>query len=165
MISNASNNDDIEQQLHEFLDAANTLMLATVNGAGLPEASYAPYMEHKGCLFIFISGLASHTENLLQSGVASVLLMEAQSDGHAFTRKRLSCVIKASAIAREDDLFESVMQLMEDQFGNLITTLRGLADFQLFQLKPTKGNFVAGFGQAFEVDFPLGGRIRHRNPD
>jgi putative heme iron utilization protein len=157
--------DDIEQQLHEFLDRTNGLVLATVNEGGFPEASYAPYLEVDGCFYIFVSGLASHTANLKRSGATSVLFMETNDDGHAFTRKRLSCQCGATAVAREDGLFEQVMQLMENRFGNLIATLRSLQDFQLFQLKPSRGNFVAGFGRAFEIDFPLGMKIRHKNPN
>jgi len=165
MRANTSDTDDIEQQLNEFLNRINALMLSTVNGEGAPEASYAPYVEHDGCYYIFISGLASHTSNLRRAGVASALFMENHADGHAFTRKRLSCHCKATTIERGDALFDSVLQLMEKQFGKLIETLRSLNDFQLFQLKPMRGNFVVGFGQAFEVEFPLGGDIRHRRPN
>ena len=164
MDSNTPDIDDIEQQLSAFLHGINALMLATVNSEGTPEASYAPYVEHDGCYYIFISALASHTTNLRHSNAASVLFMNNHDDGHPFTRKRLSCHCRATAIERGDALFESILQLMEKQFGNLIATLRGLGDFQLFQLIPEKGNFVAGFGQAFDVDFPLGGDIRHRRP-
>jgi len=128
------------------------------------EASYAPYVEHDGCYYILISGLASHTANLKKSGMASILFMDNCDNVHAFAQKRLTCHCTATAVTREGDLFASLMALMEESFGKLITTLRGLNDFQLFQLSPIKGNFVAGFGQAFEVDFPLGGDIRHKKP-
>lgn len=165
MNSNTPTKNEIELQLRKFLHGADALMLATVNGKGLPEASYAPYVEYDGCYYIFISELASHTANLKQSGVVSVMFMERNDDGHAFARKRLTCHCRASAINRGNSQFESIMQLLEKQFGNLIATLRGLKDFQLFQLDPVKGNFVAGFGQAFEVDFPLGGDIRQKKPE
>lgn len=155
----------IEQQLDEFLHGIHALMLATVNAEGLPEASYTPYVMHEGCYYIFISQLATHTKNLNQSGVASVLFLEADEDAQAYTRKRLSCQCNAKVIDRENALFETVLLKMEDKFGQLIKTLRGLGDFQLLELNPVKGNFVAGFGQAFEIDFPVGGNIRHRKPN
>ncbi len=165
MTSDTPDMKNIEQQLNEFFQGTNTLMLATVNSEGLPEASYAPYVEHEGCYNIFISELASHTTNLKQSGVASVLFMNPDHDGQEFARKRLTFHCNTKCIEREEALFETIILLMEERFGKLITTLRGLDDFQLFQLNPEKGNFVAGFGQAFEVNFPLGGEIRHRNPN
>ena len=164
MTSRITDKKEIERQLSSFIDRTSTLMLATVNDDGLPEASYAPYVEHDGCYYILISGLASHTANLKKSGMASILFMDNCDNVHAFAQKRLTCHCTATAVTREGDLFASLMALMEESFGKLITTLRGLNDFQLFQLSPIKGNFVAGFGQAFEVDFPLGGDIRHKKP-
>ena len=162
MITSTPDDNEIEQQLDQFLHGIDALMLATVNAEGHPEASYAPYMEHDGCYYIFVSGLASHTTNLKQSCVASVIFMQKKDDGHAYTRKRLSCHCKAVVIERSNALFESIMQQMEAQFGNLIATLRGLNHFQLLQLSPVKGNFVAGFGKAFEVDFSDGRKIGQR---
>ncbi len=161
---NPSDKDDTRQQLLEFLSGTSTLMLATVNAEGQPEASYAPYVELDGSFYIFISGLASHTANLKQSGMASALFTETNENDHAFTRRRLSCQCDATVIPRGNTLFETAMQLMEKRFGKLVATLRGLGDFQLFRLEPVRGNFVAGFGQAFEIDFPIGGDIRHRRP-
>jgi putative heme iron utilization protein len=164
MSSNTLENRTIQQELVEFLRGTQSLMLATVNQNGLPEASYAPYVQQDGCYYIFVSALASHTANLKYSGVASVLFTASHDDGHPHARKRLSCQCKASVIARQDALFEAIMQRMEQTFGKLIVTLRGLGDFQLIQLEPGQGNFVSGFGKAFDIDFPLGSEIRHKKP-
>lgn len=165
MISIQSDNHDIQQQLDEFLNGIDALMLATINAQGHPEASYAPFIEHAGSYYIFVSGLASHTANLKHSALASVMFMDKMDDDHAYTRKRLTCQCKALVIERSNAVFESILQMMAEQFGNLISTLRGLNDFQLFQLTPVKGNFVAGFGKAFEIDFAKDGEIRHRRPN
>ncbi len=158
-------NEDIQKQLQEFLHGIDALMLATVNAEGYPEASYTPFIAYNGCYYILISELASHTRNLKQSAVASVIFIDHKADSHAHTRQRLSCHCDAKLIERSHTDYEAVMQLMQRQFGKLIETLRGLNDFQLFQLKPVKGNFVVGFGQAFAVDFAAAGKVRHRNPD
>ena len=166
MTINSQNANDIENQLDEFLNGIDSLMLATISGKGQPEASYAAYMEHERCFYIFVSELASHTQNLKQSGVASVMFMENEADvRHAFARKRLTCQCLATVVGRDEPLFETVMEQMEEQFGNLIATLRGLGDFHLIQLKPLTGNFVAGFGKAFEVDYSQDEGIRRRRPD
>ena len=158
-------NEDIQKQLQEFLLGIDALVLATVNTEGYPEASYTPFIEYNGCYYILVSELASHTRNLKQSAVASVIFIGNKEDSHAHTRQRLSCHCDAKLVERSNTDYEVVLQLMQRQFGKLIETLRGLSDFQLFQLKPVKGNFVAGFGQAFAVDFSAGGKVRHRNPD
>ena len=166
MTTNTPSSQEIENKLEEFHHGIDSLMLATVNGEGLPEASYAAYVEYEGCFYIFVSELASHTKSLKQSGVAGVMFMENEADvRHAFARKRLTCQCQAAAVERNEPLFETVMQQMEERFGNLIVTLRGLGDFHLVQLKPLKGNFVAGFGKTYEVDYSQGGAIKHKRPD
>lgn len=165
MNANTSETMIIERQLREFLGSIDALMMATVDDDGMPEASYAPYIEHDDCFYVFVSTLAAHTGNLQGAGKASVLFMEPGPDGHAHTRKRLSCRCNATRIARDEALFDDVLQRMEARFGKLIATLRGLGDFQLFQLTPQSGNFVASFGQAFELDFPLGSGSRLKSPD
>ena len=156
---------EIQQQIVTLLQETHALMLATVNEDGQPEASYAPYVEHGGNFYIFISELAAHTQNLQRTTATSILLMEKNDDGHAFTRKRLSCRCRVNKVARQHATFETVLRLMESCFGNLISTLKGLGDFQLFELQPDSGNFVAGFGQAFSVEFPLGEGITRRSPN
>ena len=152
--------NEIEQQLSTFLNTIDSLVLATVDGTGIPEASYAAYVEHEGSFYIFVSELASHTQNLRRTKTAGVIFTE-KEPGHAFTRKRLTYNCQATVIGRNEPLFEAVLLQMEQQFGNLIITLRGLGDFHLYQLKPTKGQFVAGFGKAYEIDCSQQ-EIRHR---
>ena len=157
-------NDDIKLQLEALFSDLDNLVLATVNSQGEAEASYAPFVEHENRYYLFVSALASHTSNLERTRAAGILFVDRQGTGNAFTRKRLSCQCQATPIKRSDPLFELVMKKMQQRFGALTNTLRGLADFQLFQLQPEKGNFVAGFGRAFEIDFPLGDEIRHKRP-
>jgi putative heme iron utilization protein len=52
-------------------------------------------------------------------------------------------------VARDDAQFPSVLDAMQERFGEVVSVLRGLGDFMLFRLKPRSGRFVMGFGQAF----------------
>ncbi|MEB3313462.1 MAG: pyridoxamine 5'-phosphate oxidase family protein [Cyanobacteriota bacterium] len=69
-----------------------SLMLATVNPDGSPQASYAPYlMDADRQFYIFVSGLSAHTANLLRTGQASVLLIQDEGQSpQVFARQRLS---------------------------------------------------------------------------
>ena len=157
-------NNDIKLQIEALLSNSDNLLLATVNSQGEAEASYAPFVEHENSYFVFVSALASHSNNLEQTRAAGVMFVDGQSNGNAFARKRLSCQCHATPIQRADPLYELVMTKMHQRFGGLINTLRGLADFQLFKLQPQKGNLVVGFGQAFEIDFSVSNGIRHKRP-
>lgn len=148
-----SSSTEFQQEADNLRTECETLLLSTVNGEGVPEISYAAYIEIDNKFYIFISGLAAHTQNLLDSHVASVMFIEDESDAdHPFGRKRLTYQCAVHVIKRDVDAFDLLLDRFESQFGNLIKTLRGLADFQLFELTPEKGRYVAGFGKTFEID-------------
>jgi len=140
----------------------STLLMATVDPDGMPEASYAAYVEQDGDYYIFVSELSAHTGNLLANGRASVLFIEDEAGaGHLFARKRLTLRCEAFEVMRGSEEFDDVLQAMVDRFGTLIETLRGLDDFHLFRLRPQRGVFVAGFARAYAMDDPSLSEIRH----
>ncbi|MFM7470556.1 MAG: pyridoxamine 5'-phosphate oxidase family protein [Nodosilinea sp. LVE1205-7] len=147
------------------LDNANTayqnlpsqlqsLILATVNADGSPAVSYAPYvMDESYQMYIFASGLASHTANLVSRRDVSVLFIADESQSpQIFARQRLTYQCEVRPIPRDSSLWPAVIQKFAERFGEIIETLSSLGDFQVFQLSPRSGRFVMGFGAAYEVD-------------
>ncbi|MEM8544441.1 MAG: pyridoxamine 5'-phosphate oxidase family protein [Cyanobacteria bacterium P01_H01_bin.119] len=139
------------QQLPERVQSA---MLATVNAKGVPNASYAPFVRDNQCSFyLFVSGLSPHTQNLAQTGKASLMLIEDEANAsQIFARQRLSYDCSVSLVPRESDGWSAIADRFEARFGGLVQTLRGLGDFRIFQLSPYQGRFVMGFGAAYQVD-------------
>ncbi len=131
-----------------------SLMLSTINADGTPHASYAPFvMDDTYQIYLLTSGLSAHTPNLLRTGYASVLIIEDESQTQqVFARQRLTYDCRVNPIARHSDPWETQMAQFEARFGDIITMLRQLEDFQLFSLSPQSGRFVMGFGAAYEVD-------------
>jgi heme iron utilization protein len=132
----------------------SSLMLSTVNPDGTPHASYAPYiLDSTYQIYILTSGLSAHTPNLLRTGQASVLIIEDEGQSQqVFARQRLTYDCQVSLIERGTERWETHLQAMADQFGEIIQMLRQLEDFQLFCLSPQGGRFVMGFGAAYAVD-------------
>lgn len=131
-----------------------SLMLSTINADGTPQASYAPYvMDEAHQIYILTSGLSTHTRNLLRTSLASVLIIEDESQSQqVFARQRLTYDCTVSVIERHSPLWEERLDQFEARFGEIIQMLRQLEDFQLFCLAPQGGRFVMGFGAAYEVD-------------
>ena len=75
----------------ELIQSQQSLLLATVTAQGKPESSYAPYVrDEKGAFYIFVSELATHTKNMLQSGCASILFIQPEEQtNNFFARKRV----------------------------------------------------------------------------
>lgn len=149
-------NKRLQNQLNDeiavFLTKQQSLMLSTVNESGSPHASYAPFASHENELFIFISQLAAHTQHLLTTPKASVLMIEDESlSDDVFARTRLSYGMKVEAVDREDEFWPQGIALLKQKLGDRIDLLSQLGDFVLFRLTPLDGRFVKGFGRAYEI--------------
>jgi len=148
-IDTASILDEAENLISQF----KTVQLATINGLGNPEASYTPYIREAGCYYLFISRLASHTNNLLAHPIVSLFFIQNEDEArNLFARRRLTLECSASPISRESEQWNPLLDKFREAQGATVDVLRSLADFQLFELKPTKGNYVKGFGQAFFLE-------------
>lgn len=54
------------------------------------------------------------------------------------------------------------MAQYRDRFGTMVDLLESLPDFQLFELSPTSGQLVLGFGQAHELSGVQWDTLTHR---
>ena len=136
-----------------FPENFQSVVLSTVSKEGVPNASYAPFvMDEEKNIYIYISALSTHTHNLQASGKASVLFIEDEvKTEQIFARRRLTYACATLRLKRETDNWNQVVDRFQARFGELIQMLRGLSDFQLYQLKPQSGRFVIGFGAAYDI--------------
>ncbi|MBP5975009.1 pyridoxamine 5'-phosphate oxidase family protein [Brasilonema sp. CT11] len=137
-----------------FTDSFQSLMISTVSADNTPNASYAPFViDESKKIYIYVSGLSTHTQNLHAVPKASVLFIDDESQTkQIFTRRRLTFDCTATLVERETELWKQIVDSFEARFGEMIQILRDLPDFRIFQLTPSKGRFVIGFGAAYEVD-------------
>lgn len=142
--------------LAELLERSRSLMLATLDAEGRPEASYAPFLrDDDGMLYIFVSALARHTANLKAHPEASVLIIEDESSARQiFARRRLSWRVTASPVPREAPEWGPILERLAARCGEIVHTLRSLPDFVLYRLQPQEGSFVMGFGRAYRLTGP-----------
>jgi|GEM_PF-206620 len=154
--------DEIAAFRREF----RTILLATSDEVGEALCSYAPYVEdEENQIYVFVSRLARHTANLLDRGRAHLMWIEDEANTtNLFARKRLTVRADSHAIAKDSDLGNTILARFEERFGAFFRTLRGLPDFELVQLVPCSGDYVKGFGQAFELGGRGLGEIQHRIP-
>ncbi|MGB3918729.1 pyridoxamine 5'-phosphate oxidase family protein [Thiothrix litoralis] len=140
-----------EETLGQLLEQAQTLQLATLDAGGEPSISYAPFVQDEaGNFYIFVSGLASHTQEILHHPQVAVLLIADEQDARQiFARTRATYRCVAAVVEREAAVYPLMLDKMEERFGNVVGVLRGLGDFVMFRLQPQSGRFVMGFGQAF----------------
>ena len=142
-----------EAALSELQQTTQSLFLSTITIDGKPNGSYAPFiLDDSGDFYIFVSQLASHTQDLLSNPQVSILLAEDEQNARQiFARRRASYYCQSKMIDKEDAHYETLLDLFEARFENIIKLLRTLPDFMLFKLEVQSGSFVQGFGKAYEI--------------
>lgn len=147
-----------------FKSQFQSLQLATSNAQGLPEASYAAYVEQENKFYIYVSELATHCANLRDTGRCSLMFIESEQEAaHLFARKRLTFQCSAQEVSRESTKFEAVMALFYEKFGKFMDVISKLTDFHLIELTPVQGSYVSGFAKAYHLNGQDLMQVTHRN--
>lgn len=131
-----------------------TIILGTASAEGEPDASVAgAILAADGSFQIYVSGLAVHTRHLLNTGRASVLVVEDEAaTAQPLARRRLTFACRAELIAREAAEFPGAMRALREKLGPAFDLLVNLGDFRLIRLAPQRGRLVAGFGETYDID-------------
>ena len=127
--------------------------LGTAGADGTPLASYAPvYIDEARRFHVYVSAMALHYGHLRKTGRASVMLIEDEGTAeNLFARQRLTLDCAARLVERGSPEFVATMERMEERLGSTMGYLKDLIDFGLFQLAPSEGRLVLGFGKAYRV--------------
>ena len=155
----------LKSECEQFIDGFGSLLLSTLNPDGSPDLSYTPFVDHEGQFLILTSHLSAHTGNLINDSRATVLFIEDESRcEQIYARRRLRFQCEAQRFAKETPVWNELIDLFAERFGQIIDTLRTLPDFELFALKPQGGQWVKGFGKAFDFRGRIHHDVNHLNP-
>ena len=157
----------IQSDYEDFHQQFASIIIATVSDQGIPNASYAPFvMDELKNIYIYVSGLSIHTINIESRPDVSVLFIEDEGKSpNIFARRRLNFDCRASLLERESIKWQEVVDQFQARFGTIIEVMKGLADFRVFQLTPTGGRFVIGFGAAYHIHGDNLHQLVHINRD
>lgn len=152
----------VHAEFNEFIDSHRSVIMATMNKLAEPESSYAPVLKHNGSFYVYVSELSKHTANLMDNPLASLLFIESEDDAkNLFARKRATLKVSAKHIARTDKNWEEMLELLESKFGKIISMLKPLEDFHLFELRPDSAGYVSGFAKAYKLTGNDLSEVRH----
>lgn len=159
--------EEAKKELQRLHSQVRSLVMATVGIRSTPRVSYAPYLKApSGYFYVYLSRLSAHTLDLMDDPVASIMLVEDESEaGQIFARTRVTYLCKAEVIDRKDSGYERILDRFTQRFGNTVDLLRSLPDFVLFELRPRDGRFVMGFGRAYDLEGDRFDRLVHVGPD
>ena len=146
-------------------DSSSAALLATLTDDQMPFASYAPLVWVGDHCYLYLSDLASHTQNLKRCPSISLLLMEDEGRvSNAFARRRITFEAVVVVVEREDPLFAQALAEFRHCFGKVMKMIEPLPDFHLFRLHLQSGRFVRGFAQAYELSGDHLDRLTHIRP-
>lgn len=141
-----------QQLLARLIRTQRTAALGTLH-EGAPLVSMVLYVPTAdfSAFYIHISRLAQHTQAILRDPQVGLLIAEPDTGSQdPQTLARVSLQGTATEVLRTDAEDEAIRALYLQRFPTATMTL-SLGDFAFFRIVPSRGRFVAGFGQIFNV--------------
>ena len=144
-------------EVANLLDNCRSLLLATMDANGIPQASPAPFIhDDVGQFHVLVSAMAPHTPHLADHKPTGIMLIEDEKDAlQIFARKRVSYTCNVTEIFRDTHTCQELMDRFNSQFGPIVDRLAELPDFRMFRLHPVSGRLVVGFGHAYRLEGSL----------
>jgi len=153
----------LKENYQKLVAGTKSIFLSTITPDGSPFLSYAPFVEHDGKVYLYLSQIAEHYRNIEANPAVDVMLAADESaTKNIFARERARFQGQGKNVGNEG--YEDVFAKFEEKFGTPTFKMLRTLDFSLFELTLAKGRYVVGFGQAFDVDF-AGEHFEHINRD
>lgn len=141
-----------EETLARLIRNTRIATLGTLH-EGEPNLAMVAYAfaEDFSALYIHVSKLGKHTRDMESDARVSFLIAQtddSRADPQTLARVSLQCT--ASVLARDASNYAYIKNLYLKRFLEA-EQFFSLGDFNLWELTPRNGRFVAGFGQAFNL--------------
>lgn len=146
------NGAEVRREAGRLLSQQHWLALGTIDPAGNPSVTYAPFAAVDGAFGVVVSRLAAHTANLLAHPRASLLLVDtAAAPSDAYACARLSVSVAVHPMDAGSAQAADVWSALEARHGTTVSVLRTLPDFHAILFVPEQGRLVGGFAMAHEM--------------
>ncbi len=138
--------------INTFLENYQSTIISTLDKTQSPFTSYAPFIYKNHCFYIYISDIAKHAQNLQKDNRCSLFFIEDEKEAkNIFARQRVVLQCKATKV-KEKIKKENLLAEFETKFGNIMQMLTSMQDFNLYEIKPLKGEAIFGFAQAYDIE-------------
>lgn len=140
--------------MENLIKNQKTVLISSLGEDNFPHISYAPFFMKDDKIYIYISKVADHYNNLEKNKKVSVMVIEDETGAQSmFGRQRVSFkgnAIKVSEVPKEvTDHFNQV-------HGNRMMEILGNMDFDFFEVSIINGRLVDGFAKAYDISYANG---------
>jgi len=140
---------EIIKEFENFDEDKYSLIVSTTSVENEPLTNYAPFVKLDGKYYISVSANMPHFTNMVETKKAHIMIIEDESNaGHIYARKRL--YFSADCEVEKDE--EKIFKLFDARYGDKLSFLREMKDFQIIKFTPKERSLVLGFGAAFKMD-------------
>ncbi len=137
--------------MKDILSSQKTLCIASLDGNGMPQSSYAPYVIEGSKAYIYISQVADHYNNINNNPNVSLMIIKDESNSkNLFGRERVTFNGKAKKI---DEVCDSIKAQFEEIHGKEMMNVLYKLDFDFFEIDLLNGRLVKGFGKAYDLSY------------
>ncbi|MBC5765812.1 HugZ family protein [Ramlibacter albus] len=143
---------DTSRLLRTLLAERPVAALATLH-KGEPAVSMVPFVLPEGgtALLIHVSGLATHTRDMLEHPRVGVLVTaDTSGPWEPQALPRVSLQADAVVVPKSTPAYEEAKRQYLARFPDA-TQMFELGDFDVFALSPVSARLVAGFGRAYSL--------------
>jgi|CXWL01.1.fsa_nt_gi putative heme iron utilization protein len=156
----------VQQAYEELVGSVRVGNLLTLQD-GRPFGSHVPFLPGYDwtSIYLHLSGLAHHTQNLRANPLVSVFVSEPdRPERNPLALKRLNLLGTGAPLAESAVDYARVKDAYIRKFPQS-AMLFDFADFQLWELRMEQAHFVLGFGHAFGAQASNPQHWIHQRPD
>lgn len=152
--------NQLREQLELFKKTRKSIILGTIDKEGEPLASYSPYVEDEGKIYLYLSQLSEHKQNILENKKVSVFYIEDESTAKMIAVRERLTYKGQGKLVEDKELEKKIQSLFVKEQGKGYENLPEMHGFSLIEVELGLGRYVFGFGNAYEID---GCVIKHIN--
>ena len=131
----------------------NNSMIISVNGDDSTDLGYAPYIFYENYYYIFVSELSTHVKLLLKQKVGTFMIINDETNSqNIWARIRLKFSAKIEVVIRDSEDFSIICEKIRYKHGKTMNLIKQFSDFHLIKIIPSRGTFISGFGNAFNLE-------------
>jgi len=131
----------------------NKSIIISVNEDNSGDLGYAPYFHDHNYYYIYASELSTHIKLLLKKKLGTFMIINDEFvSQNIWARIRLKFDAKITIIRRNNEDFHNICEKIRSRHGQTMNLIKQFSDFHLIKIIPSRGTFVAGFGNAFKLE-------------
>lgn len=142
-------NEEVLERYKTFNNDKFSLIVSTTDKNGTPLTNYAPFVMSENRYYICVSSQLPHYKNMSEQKQAHLMILQDEKEAsHIYARERL--YFNASCEVVKDK--ETIFSLFDKRYGETLSFMRNMKDFEIIEFIPQEQSFVLGFGAAYVID-------------